>query len=174
MRSPTLSFSFSRVRKTVGLALPWLAWPRLLRARRRLRIPSIGPSAAFKLNATLYELHCRDDRRRLVHLFPASGSDGPIPTTVRFAKNPSAVPQGAIKEVGRMIKVDPVFAYKVSGYENTIDFVAPVAKRGNGPTTVKGSVEFMASRSQQRCRPSRREFRDRPELAASERRHPRR
>ena len=81
------------------------------------------------------------------------GADGPIPTTFKFAKNPSAAPQGVVKEVGRLIKVDPGFGYKVAAYENQVDFVIPVAKRGNGPTSVNGTVEFMASRPQQTMPP---------------------
>jgi hypothetical protein len=155
-----VSFSVSDVRKAIGLAviLAWVAAPALSQAAPAS--PVHWTFSSRKINAATYELHMTATIDSGWHIYSlASEPDDAVPTSFQFAKNPTAAVSGAVKEVGRVIKADDTGrGYKVPYYEDKVDFVQLVSRRGNAPTTMKGTVVFMAVGAKTALPPKQMEF----------------
>ena len=84
-----------------------------------------------------------------------AGVEGPLPTTFKFTKNPLAVYDGKLKEVGKLIKKkEEVWNGTVQFYENSVDFVLVVKLKGDIKTSLAGTVEFMVCNDSQCLPPS--------------------
>lgn len=80
---------------------------------------------------------------------------GPVPTEITFTKNPLVIPQGKVKEVGKMEKhFEPLFNVDVLQYSDKVDFVQVVKLKANVKTKVDVAVEFMVCDDKQCLPPS--------------------
>jgi thiol:disulfide interchange protein DsbD len=100
---------------------------------------------AKKIHDRLYEIHMTATIGGDFHMYAQdAGGDGPIPTTFTFSKNPLLVPQGKVREVGKMVtKYETAWSHNVRYYERTVDFVQDVQLKSNVKTNLAGKVEFM-------------------------------
>jgi thiol:disulfide interchange protein DsbD len=100
---------------------------------------------AKKIRDRVYEIHMTATIGGDFHMYAQdAGGDGPIPTTFTFSKNPLLVPQGKVKEVGKMVtKYETAWSHNVRYYERTVDFVQDVQLKSNVKTNLAGKVEFM-------------------------------
>ena len=112
--------------------------------------------AAQKIADKTYEVHMTATINGNYHLYAQNaGVEGPLPTTFTFLKNPLAVPDGKLKEVGKLVKkYEPAWPGTVNYYEKTVDFVQVVKLRGNIKTTLAGVVEFIVCNESQCLPPS--------------------
>ena len=100
--------------------------------------------SAKKIADKTYEVHMTATVGGDYHIYAQNAGDGPIPTTFKFAKNPLVVPNGKIKEVGKVVKkFESAWGHDVLYYEKTVDFVMTVKTKGNAKTSLAGTVEFM-------------------------------
>ena len=101
-----------------------------------------------------YEIHLTATIESGWHIYSQSTPDGgPIPTAITFAKNPLAIMDGGIKEVGKLEQHnEPLFGVDVKQYSNKVDFVQVVILKSNVKTAINGSVEFMVCNDRQ-CLP---------------------
>ncbi|MFT3933309.1 MAG: protein-disulfide reductase DsbD family protein [Chitinophagaceae bacterium] len=113
-----------------------------------------------KIADKVYEVHMTATVGSGYHMYAQNvGVEGPLPTTFKFVKNPLATQDGAVKEVGKVIKKkEEIWGGEVKYYENTIDFVTTVKLRGEIKTALAGSVEFMVCNEKQCLPPSTVEF----------------
>jgi hypothetical protein len=88
------------------------------------------------------------------HIYSTTQAEGgPLPTKITFTKNPLAVTEGGIKEVGKMEKhYEEVFEIDTKFYNNRVEFVQVVNVKGSAKTNLTGKVEFMACTNEQ-CNP---------------------
>jgi len=88
------------------------------------------------------------------HIYSTSTPEGgPLPTKITFAKNPLAVINGDVKEVGTLeTKFEDVFEIDTKFYNNKVEFVQVVNLKGNAKTNLTGTVEYMACNDHQ-CLP---------------------
>lgn len=79
------------------------------------------------------------------HIYSTTQAEGgPLPTAIAFTKNPLAVPQGKIKEVGKLeTHYEKVFELDTKFFSNKVEFVQIFKVKGKAKTNVKGTVEFM-------------------------------
>ena len=112
--------------------------------------------AAQKIADKTYEVHMTATINGNYHLYAQNaGVEGPLPTTFTFVKNPLAVPDGKLKEVGKLVKkYESAWPGTVNYYEKTVDFVQVVKLRGNVKTTLAGVVEFIVCNESQCLPPS--------------------
>ena len=101
--------------------------------------------SAKKVGDKTYEVHMTATIGGDYHLYAQdAGGDGPIPTTFTFTKNPLMVPDGKVKEVGKIVKkYESAWSHDVRYYEKTVDFVQVVKLKSNVKTDLAGKVEFM-------------------------------
>jgi len=100
--------------------------------------------SAKKIADKTYEVHMTATVGGDYHIYAQNAGDGPIPTTFKFAKNPLVVPNGKIKEVGKVVKkFESAWGHDVLYYEKTVDFVVTVKTKSNVKTNLAGTVEFM-------------------------------
>ena len=100
--------------------------------------------SAKKIADKTYEVHMTATVGGDYHIYAQNAGDGPIPTTFKFAKNPLVVPNGKIKEVGKVVKkFESAWGHDVLYYEKTVDFVVTVKTKSNAKTNLAGTVEFM-------------------------------
>ena len=107
-----------------------------------------------KINATTYEIHLTATIENDWHIYSESTpSGGPLPTVVKFSKNPLVTLNGNIKEVGKLQKHhEPLFGVEVKQYSDKVDFVQIVKLKGKVKTSLTGTVEFMAC-NDEKCLP---------------------
>jgi thiol:disulfide interchange protein DsbD len=112
--------------------------------------------AAQKIADKTYEVHMTATINGNYHLYAQNaGVEGPLPTTFTFVKNPLAVTDGKLKEVGKLVKkYESAWPGTVNYYEKTVDFVQVVKLRGNIKTTLAGVVEFIVCNESQCLPPS--------------------
>ena len=83
---------------------------------------------------------------------------GPLPTKVRFTKNPLLLMQGKLKEEGDMeMYHEEVFDVDVYAYTGKVTFVQVVkikAAKGAIKTNLAGSIEYMACTHEQCLAPA--------------------
>lgn len=69
---------------------------------------------------------------------------GPVPTTVKFTKNPLVTMDGKVKEEGELEKkYEPLFGVNVMQYSGKIAYVQKLKLRSAGKTAISGTIEFM-------------------------------
>ena len=100
--------------------------------------------SAKKIADKTYEVHMTATVGGDYHIYAQNAGDGPISTTFKFAKNPLVVPNGKVKEVGKVVKkFESAWGHDVLYYEKTVDFVVTVKTKSNVKTSLAGTVEFM-------------------------------
>jgi thiol:disulfide interchange protein DsbD len=79
------------------------------------------------------------------HIYSTTTPDGgPLPTKITFTKNPLAVMEGKLKEVGKLeTKFEDVFDVDTKFFNDKVEFVQVVSLKANVKTSLTGSVEFM-------------------------------
>ena len=79
------------------------------------------------------------------HIYSINTPDGgPLPTKISFTKNPRAVIDGHLKEVGKLeTKFEDVFDVDTKFYNDKVEFVQVVTVKGNAKTNLSGTVEYM-------------------------------
>ncbi len=88
-----------------------------------------------------------------------TGDGGPIPTSLKFAKNPLVTFNGAVKEVGKLKEeYDKNFDTKVLYFGDKVDFVQNVKVKGNIKTNVSVTVEYMTCDDSQCLPPTKKTF----------------
>lgn len=84
---------------------------------------------------------------------------GPVPTEITFTKNPLVIPQGKVKEIGKLEKHhEPLFGVDVLQFSNKVDFVQVVKLKANVKTKVDVAVEFMVCDDKECLPPSTKKF----------------
>jgi thiol:disulfide interchange protein len=87
------------------------------------------------------------------HMYGLNIPSGPIPTSFKFEDNKAVEFTGKLVSTKKpLVKKDPFFSVDVELYEGTAGFTRKVKLTGNGPATVKGTVEFMSCNDEQ-CTP---------------------
>jgi thiol:disulfide interchange protein DsbD len=100
--------------------------------------------SAKKIADKTYEVHMTATVGGDYHIYAQIAGDGPIPTRFKFAKNPLLMPNGKVKEVGKVVrKFESAWGHDVLYYEKTVDFVVTVKTKSNVKTNLAGTVEFM-------------------------------
>jgi len=100
--------------------------------------------SAKKVADKTYEVHMTATVGGDYHIYAQNAGDGPIPTSFKFTKNPLIVPNGKVKEVGKVVrKFESAWGHDVLYYEKTVDFVVTVKTKSNAKTSLSGTVEFM-------------------------------
>lgn len=111
-----------------------------------------------KINSKTYEVHITATIEAGWKLYSQEAGEGPVPTRFKFSKNPLLTTNGKVKEQGKLIKqFDPQFDSELRFYQNSVNFIQTVALKGNS-TTLKGSVEYMATDSHQALPPKQVDF----------------
>lgn len=98
-----------------------------------------------KISTGKYEVHLTATIQSGWHTYSQTTPDGgPVPTDIKFNKNPLVTMDGSVKEVGKMEQHnEPLFGVDVKQFSNKVDFVQSVSIKGNANTSVTGSVEYM-------------------------------
>ncbi|AWO01996.1 hypothetical protein DLD77_09965 [Chitinophaga alhagiae] len=100
--------------------------------------------SAKNVGGQVYEVTATATIERGWHLYAQEAGEGPIPTSIKFTKNPLVTVAGKPKEQGKLHKAfDKNFNSELKYYENTVSFVQKVTVKGKAATKLKGSVEFM-------------------------------
>ena len=88
------------------------------------------------------------------HIYSQSTPDGgPLPTAIRFNKNPLVTLSGPATEKGVLQqKYEEVFGVNVKFYNGKVVFVQQVNVKGTAKTSMKGTIEFMLCTDEQ-CLP---------------------
>ncbi|MDB5247632.1 MAG: cytochrome c-type biosis protein DsbD, protein-disulfide reductase [Segetibacter sp.] len=117
-------------------------------------------SATSRKNGTGYEVVLTATLPKPWHIYSqTTGEGGPIPTTIKFTKNPLLTFDGSVKEVGKLKEnFDKLFDTKVKYYGEKVDFVQAVKVRGNVKTNVNVTVEYMTCDDSQCLPPTKKTF----------------
>ena len=108
---------------------------------------------AKKVSDKVYEVHMTATIGAGYHLYAQKTGEGPVPTSFSWTINPLVVPEGPIKEVGKLVKkMEPAFGTEVQYYEKTVEFVQVVTLKSKAKTSFAGTVEFMVCNDTQ-CLP---------------------
>ena len=107
-----------------------------------------------KLNATTYEVHITATIDKDWHIYSQTTPDGgPLPTIIKFTKNPLVTLSGAAKEVGKLEqRHEELFGVDVKQFSNSVNFVQLIKLKAAVKTSVVGTVEFMVCNDSQ-CLP---------------------
>ncbi len=113
-----------------------------------------------KTNATTYEVQITATIDKGWHIYSQTTPDGgPVPTTIRFAKNPLVTLVGAVKEVGKLEqRHEELFGVDVKQFSNSVSFVQTVKVKTAVKTSVVGTVEFMVCNDTQCLPPTTNKF----------------
>ncbi|MBN8836342.1 MAG: hypothetical protein J0I09_03730 [Sphingobacteriia bacterium] len=105
-----------------------------------------------------YEIHLKAIIDNNWHIYSQQTPEGgPVPTTIKFNKNPLVIAGGKIKENGKMImKHEDVFGIDVMYYADSADFVQVVQLKASAKTNVSGIIEYMVCNDHE-CMPPRTE-----------------
>lgn len=88
-----------------------------------------------------------------------TGEGGPLPTSIKFAKNPLVTFDGDVKEIGKIKEeYDKLFDTKVKYYGDKVDFVQNVKVKGNLKTNLNVTVEYMTCDNSQCLPPTKKTF----------------
>jgi len=120
------------------LAIPFLSLA-------QVKDPVSWSFSAKKISEGKYEIHLAAAIQAEWHTYSqATPEGGPVPTSVKFNKNPLLAMTGEVKELGKMEQHnEPLFGVEVKQFSNKVDFVQGVSIKGNAKTAVTGSVEYM-------------------------------
>ncbi len=87
------------------------------------------------------------------HIYSQFVKKGPVPTTVKFAKNPLVLLKGATKEVGKLEKkFDKNFDAVIGSFGGKVQFIQAVTLKVATKTKLTGSIEYMVC-NEERCLP---------------------
>lgn len=88
-----------------------------------------------------------------------TGDGGPIPTSIKFTRNPLVTLDGGVKEVGKIKEnFDKLFDTQVKYFADKVDFVQTVKVKGNVKTNVNVTVEYMTCDDTQCLPPTKKTF----------------
>lgn len=88
-----------------------------------------------------------------------TGRGGPLPTELKFTKNPLLTFDGGVKEVGKLKEeYDTNFDTKVKYFGDKVDFVQMVKVKGNLKTNVNVTIEYMTCDDSQCLPPTKKTF----------------
>ena len=88
-----------------------------------------------------------------------TGKGGPLPTQLKFTKNPLLTYEGSVKEVGKLKEeYDTNFDTKVKYFGDKVDFVQMVKVKGNLKTNVNVTIEYMTCDDSQCLPPTKKTF----------------
>lgn len=109
-----------------------------------------------KINATTYEVHITATIEKGWHIYSQTTPDGgPVPTTIRFSKNPLLTLVGVAKEAGKLEqRHEELFGVDVKQFSNSVNFVQTVKVKAAVKTSVIGTVEFMVCNDTQCLQPT--------------------
>lgn len=124
------------------------------------KIPVKWAFASKKINSTTYEIHLTAMIEGGWHVYSQSTPDGgPIATTIVFTKNPLAVLQGNVKEVGKLEqRFEPLFGVDVKQYSNKVNFVQTIKLKNSVKTSLNGTVEYMTCNDHECLPPAKQNF----------------
>lgn len=113
-----------------------------------------------KVNATTYEVQITATIDKGWHIYSQTTPDGgPVPTTIKFAKNPLVTLVGTAKEVGKLEqRHEELFGVDVKQFSNSVNFVQTVKVKAAVKTSVIGTVEFMVCNDTQCLPPTTNKF----------------
>ncbi len=100
---------------------------------------------AKKIADKTYEIHLTATIQPSWHLYSQNQPADAIaePTTISFNKNPLAIYDGKIKEVGKMqLFKDEKLKISANQYSGKVDFVQLVKLKANVKTSVVGTLEY--------------------------------
>jgi thiol:disulfide interchange protein DsbD len=106
-----------------------------------------------KISENIYEVTFTATLKKGWHIYSGQPGEGPVPTTIAFARSPVLSLQGRVKEAGSIkIEKSNLFNSEISYYENNLTLIQYVQVKGNARTAIKGSINFMVCDNQQ-CLP---------------------
>jgi thiol:disulfide interchange protein DsbD len=116
--------------------------------------------SAKKVATNKYELRITAMPPAGWHVYSQNTPDGgPLPTAIKFNKNPLVVTAGKTKESGKLIKYyDANFKTNVIYFEGKADFVQIVTLKGKIKTNITGQVESMICNDKQCLPPTTEKF----------------
>src|SRR5690606_34068683 len=129
-------------------------------ANAQVRNPVQWDFSAKKIGATTYEVYLTANIEDGWHVYSQHTPDGgPVPTTIKFAKNPLLTLNGAAKESGKKEqKFEELFGVDVIQFSDKVVFVQKIDVKGKAKTTLSGSVEFMTCNDRECLPPTTQKF----------------
>ncbi|HEX8356115.1 MAG TPA: protein-disulfide reductase DsbD domain-containing protein [Segetibacter sp.] len=117
-------------------------------------------TATSRKNATGYDVVLTATLPKPWHIYSQNtGEGGPVPTAIKFTKNPLLTFEGKVKEVGKLKEnFDKLFDTKVKYYGDKVDFVQAVKVKGGVKTNVNVTVEYMTCDDTQCLPPTKKTF----------------
>lgn len=125
-----------------------------------VKSPVSWTSSAKKIADKTYEVLLTANIEDGWHMYSQSTPDGgPLPTKVTFTKNPLVIPNGSMKEKGKLEqRHEPLFGVDVKQYSNKVEFSQIVKLKANVNTSVEVAVQFMVCDDRQCLPPSTKKF----------------
>lgn len=116
--------------------------------------------SAKKLVEKKYEIRLVAKVQKGWHIYSQSTpAGGPFPATIVFNKNPLILPDGKVREEGRLQqKFEESFGVAVRYYDELVEFIQLINLRSNAKTTLIGSVEFMVCTDHECLPPAKQDF----------------
>jgi hypothetical protein len=113
-----------------------------------------------KIDALTYEIHLTAQIQSGWHIYSqTTPAGGPIPTTVKFGKNPLLALEGKVKEAGKLEQhFEKLFDVDVKQFSDKVDFVQIVKLKKPVKTNVSGSIEFMVCNDKECLPPTSKKF----------------
>lgn len=129
-------------------------------ASAQVRNPVHWDFSAKKVGATTYEVYLTANMEDGWHVYSQHTPDGgPVPTTIKFSKNPLLTLNGAAKESGKKEqKFEELFGVDVIQFSDKVVFVQKIDVKGKAKTTLSGSVEFMTCNDRECLPPTTQKF----------------
>lgn len=129
-------------------------------ANAQVRNPVQWDFSAKKINATTYEVYLTANMEDGWHVYSQHTPDGgPVPTTIKFAKNPLLTLSGTAKEAGKKEqKFEELFGVDVIQFSDKVVFVQKIEVKGQAKTSLSGSVEFMTCNDRECLPPTTQKF----------------
>ncbi|MFT3843715.1 MAG: protein-disulfide reductase DsbD family protein [Lacibacter sp.] len=109
-----------------------------------------------KISNTKYEVHITATIGHGWHIYSQTTPDGgPVPTAIKFSKNPLIILVGAAKEMGKLEQLhEELFGVDVKQFSNTVNFIQTVKIKASVKTAVTGTIEFMVCNDRECLPPS--------------------
>ena len=130
-------------------------------AKAQVKKPVHWSFSSKMINATTFEIHLTAAIDAGWHIYSQTTPDGgPVPTSIKFGKNPLITLIGKTKEVGKLEKhKEPLFGgIDVKQFSDNVDFVQTIKLKGYVKITVNGSVSFMCCNDHECLPPSKQPF----------------
>ena len=115
-------------------------------AAAQLQNPVRWEFTAKKISPLTYEIHLTAHIENGWHIYSQSTPEGgPVPSSIRFQKNPLLFMEGPVKEEGKLEqRNEPLFGVDVKQYDGKVDFVQSIRLKAKVKTVVRGSIYFMS------------------------------